>query len=273
MERAVLAVVVVLTFVVVLLGFLVFGLLRSHADLVRALHSLGVGPGDPGEVAAPAGARPVSMSTRAGPPLPAERSNGVHDLEGISPQGGSVAVTVSASPLTLVVFLTSGCSSCSAVWSALADPEQLAALPAGLRVVAVTKGAEWESPGAVAAKAPPGITVVMSTAAWGDYEVPGSPYFVLVDGRRGVRLGEGVAQHLGQVAEMLQRADADEEQMRRYQSRSQASGLGLSGAEREAHNDAILLAAGITPGHPSLYPKDLGEVFASTRVQSTGGDR
>jgi hypothetical protein len=49
-------------------------------------------------------------------------------------------------------------------------------------------------------------------------------------------------------------------------SQSQAAALGLSGAEREAHNDAVLRSAGITPGHPSLYPKSLDDIFASTAL-------
>ena len=41
------ALVIVSTFVVLLLGILVAGLLRSHADILRALHDLGSGVGDP----------------------------------------------------------------------------------------------------------------------------------------------------------------------------------------------------------------------------------
>ena len=45
------ALVVVSTFVVLVFSVLVTGLLRSHADILRSLHELGVGVGDP----APAG--------------------------------------------------------------------------------------------------------------------------------------------------------------------------------------------------------------------------
>ena len=48
-----LALVIVETLLVIGLAVLVAGLLRSHADILRALHSLGAGVGDP---AAPAGA-------------------------------------------------------------------------------------------------------------------------------------------------------------------------------------------------------------------------
>ena len=41
------ALVIVSTFVVLVLGILVAGLLRSHADILRSLHELGAGVGDP----------------------------------------------------------------------------------------------------------------------------------------------------------------------------------------------------------------------------------
>jgi hypothetical protein len=43
------ALAIVLSVVVVLLAVLVAGLLRSHADILKALHDLGVGVGEPGE--------------------------------------------------------------------------------------------------------------------------------------------------------------------------------------------------------------------------------
>ena len=42
------ALAVVLSVVVLLLAVLVAGLLRSHADILKALHDLGVGVGEPG---------------------------------------------------------------------------------------------------------------------------------------------------------------------------------------------------------------------------------
>ena len=46
------ALVIVSTFVVLVLGILVAGLLRSHADILRALHELGAGVGDPSAASA-----------------------------------------------------------------------------------------------------------------------------------------------------------------------------------------------------------------------------
>lgn len=251
-----LALVVVLVTMVLLLGVLVVGLLRSHADIIRALHSLGVGVGDPAADHTHGGTdSPVAL--RLGPSLPAERSSSsVHDVEGVTPGGDAVVVSTATSGLTLLTFLSSGCSSCAAIWAALGDPGQRATLAA--RVVVVTKGPEFESPDGIAAKTPLGITAVMSTAAWADYEVPGSPFFVLVDGVTGTRVGEGVAQHLSQIAELVARAEVD--------TRPPVAGapVGMTGPEREAANDAQLQGAGIGPGHPSLYPRNLGDVFAAT---------
>jgi hypothetical protein len=264
-----LALVVVLTAMVLLLGVLVVGLLRSHADIIRALHSLGVGVGDPAE-RSPAGHAhggvdsPVAL--RLGPSLPAERSSSsVHDVEGVTPSGDAVVVSTATAGLTLLAFLSSGCSSCAAFWAALADPAQRATLAA--RVVVVTKGPEFESPDGIAAKTPIGITVVMSTAAWADYEVPGSPFFVLLDGATGTRVGEGVAQQLSQIADLVARAELD--------TRPPVTGaaVGMTGAEREAANDAQLQGAGIGPGHPSLYPRNLDDVFAATAGLGQGPGR
>jgi hypothetical protein len=70
----VIALVVISMFVVLLLGILVAGLLRSHADILRSLHELGVGVGDPARhdehassasVPAPASPRPVTRGPSA----------------------------------------------------------------------------------------------------------------------------------------------------------------------------------------------------------------
>ena len=108
--------------------------------------------------------------------------------------------------------------------------------------------------------------MVMSTAAWGDYEVPGSPFFALVDGATGRRVGEGAANQFAQIADLVRRAavDAGPPRATPSGSPSRATALGLDGAEREAANDEELRSAGITPGHPSLYPRSLDDIFAST---------
>jgi hypothetical protein len=112
----------------------------------------------------------------------------------------------------------------------------------------------------------------MSTEAWLDYEVPGSPFFVLVDGRTGQKVGQGVASHVGQLAELVRRAEHD----RGWPADPALGRLGpwhrspgpepgpptaLGGPAREAAADEVLQAAGILPGDPSLYPQTLEDVF------------
>ena len=248
-----------------LLSLVTAGLLRSHADILRALHDLGAGVGDPTGDTGVALAAPSRR--RTGPALPSERSStSVHDLEGVSPDGDAVVTSMGAAPLTLVAFLTSGCASCAGFWSALADPAQLRLLPPGVRVVIVTKGPEWESPAAIAARAPDGIPVIMSTAAWADYEVPGSPFFALVDGVAGVRAGEGTAAAWAQVADLVHRAQGDAGGA--GAGRGPRPSVRLNGADREKANDDALRSAGIPPGHPSLYPRRLGEVAAEPAGQA-----
>jgi hypothetical protein len=147
---------------------------------------------------------------------------------------------------TLIAFLTTGCATCAAFWNAFAEGVRL---PADTRLVIVTKGGNEESPADVAALAPPGIATIASSQAWDDYRIPVAPYFVLVDGRRQIVVGEGAAHSWDLVSELLERALADagyaEGQVRRRDV--------LMGRNRASRVDQELLDAGITPGDPRLY--------------------
>jgi hypothetical protein len=83
----------------------------------------------------------------------------------------------------------------------------------------------------------------MSSAAWEAYQVPGSPYFVLVDGVAGRVEGEGTGATWPQVRNLIVQAGGDDADAR----------SGRSGAAREARIDRELLAHGIRPGDPLLY--------------------
>jgi hypothetical protein len=113
------------------------------------------------------------------------------------------------------------------------------------RLVVVTKGPEAESESRLRDLAPAGVALVQSTEAWTEYEVPVSPYFVLVDGPSGSVIGEGSAGSWDQVGSLMSQALADAGTRR----------LGpIDNGEMRA--DAELRRAGILPGDPSLYHGD-----------------
>jgi hypothetical protein len=202
------------TVVLVLLTIVVAGLLRSHGEILRRLHALG-GEDATGE-----------------PPAIATATGTVHDIAGVGLDDDAMQLAIGAGRgRTLLAFLSSGCLTCRNFWTAFADPGALG-LPNDVRVVAVVKDASEESTTALRELAVPNITVVMSSAAWVDYLVPGSPYFVLVDGAARRVRGEGTAASWEQVRTLLLQAIGD---------------------DRELAIDRELLAHGIGPGDPSLY--------------------
>lgn len=271
------ALVVVLGGVVVLLAVLVAGLLRSHADILKALHDLGAGVGEPQGSTDHAhdhtdAARPVPVPFTMGPALPPGRdATSAPTIAGVTPHGDALAVAPTGTDgLTLLAFLSTGCASCAGFWDSFADQDRLG-LPTGTRLVVVTKGADREIPGEVAALASPGLAVVMSNDAWTDYEVPGSPFFVLIDGAGGRRLGEGVANHFRQVAELVRRAEVD---AAAFSLGVRADrDVGLDGPARESANDRELRDAGILPGDPSLYPTSLEDLYGPPDARMPATDR
>lgn len=221
---------------IALLGLLVVGLLRSHAEILRRLHELGAGVGDPGG-SAPGRTADVAISVRPGLAHPPERLPAARDVVGVTPAEEAAAVAVTAAGHdTLLAFLSTGCSTCAGFWRAFAAPGG-PVLPAGVRLVVVTKGLEMESLPALRELAPPAVTVVASTQAWTDYDVPVAPYFVHVAAGRVT--GAGAAASWEQVARLFAEATGD---VPVADSRDNVDRV-----------DAELLAAGIGPGHPSLY--------------------
>ncbi len=179
-------------------------------------------------------------------------------MAGVTPSGDARAIGVThGDGLTLLAFLSSGCASCAAFWDALQAPAGLE-LPADTRVVIVTKGPDREVMSEVRARATGRVPVVMSTEAWIDYEIPGSPFFVLVDGAGGRKVGQGVANHVAQLAELVRRAERDRSG---DGTQRRPPDTGLGGPAREAAADDVLRSAGIHPGDPSLYPRTLDDVF------------
>jgi hypothetical protein len=238
------ALVVGLTCAVALLGMLVAGLLRAHAEVLRSLHQLGVDLDPNADVTS----QPVSLLR----PTPARRDVGdVIDLTGTTPAGDAVGLAVpGVGHDTLIAFLSSGCTTCRTFWDAFRD--QAPDVPGGARLVVVTRGAEAESPGAVTSLS--GRTqVVMSSAAWEHYDVPYAPYFVYVSGPAGRVVGEGVASTWTDVRNLVANAVAD------GTTNPAPSARPRSKAD-QARDDAVdrqLRAAGIEPGDPRLYPSQI----------------
>lgn len=231
--------VVLETVLLAVLTVLVAGLLRAYATVLRRLHAL-----DGGE---PTGA---AQSFQLDPlPTPATREEWTegHDLTGTTLSGEVVSTrVVGVEHDTVLLFPSSGCASCEVFWSELARPP---ALPRNTRLIVVAQGDEAESRTALTGLAAAHLDVLMSTDAWRDYQVPGSPHVVFVEGRTGRVRGEGTGQSWAQVAQMLARASGD---LAMLDGRQRAA-KPQRDAEVEAQVDRELMAAGILPGDPRLY--------------------
>jgi hypothetical protein len=222
------------------LGLLVVGLLRSHAEILRRLHDLGVNL--EGE------SRGVHTPVTLSPPSPRTAGDQAPSIVGVTPFDEAVTVAPSGGGRdTVVAFLTTGCTSCLDFWEALQQPQDE-------RVLIVTRGPGDESAGTARKLIGKDarVDVVMSSEAWSEYGVPGAPYFVHVDGRTGRVTGEGTARTWAQVRTLLERANSND-------ADDGPAGPWSSDAEREERIDRELETAGILPGDPRLYhepPKD-----------------
>ena len=254
------ALVVVLGLVVAVLALLVVGLLRSHAEILKRLHDLGAGvePGQPTSQPASPPATPVTsredFQVMPQVPSPPDREafGGAADLVGVG-AGGADALSVRIIGVehdTIVAFLSSGCITCQKFWDAFAKPRKLK-LPSGTRIVVVTKGPEAESASSVASLAPASFPTVMSTQAFTDYDVPGSPYFVYVHGPSGRVRGEGTGPDWEQVSSLLAQATVDAGLATALSGRQVAKPD--ADAAREERIDRELFEAGVAPGDPSLF--------------------
>src|SRR3979411_3334198 len=125
--------------VLALLALLVAGLLRSHAEILRALHQLGVNM-DPARADDAAG-----VTTAVGAPVvrsaevPKRPSRAAVDVVGTTPEHDAVSIAVGgAKHLTLLAFLSSGCGSCLAFWDVFRDGGPVE-FPGEARLVCVSK--------------------------------------------------------------------------------------------------------------------------------------
>jgi hypothetical protein len=240
------------TVILAVLCVLVAGLLRAYGAVLRRLHELdGGGRGDgarefelrpvPVPVPAPATARPAAVP-ELGP---------AHDVAGETLSGELVSArVVGVEHDTLLLFLSSGCASCETFWSELARPGALH-LPPATRLLVVPQSPADEDAPMLRELAPAGVDVILSSPAWREYEVPGSPHVVYVDGASGRIRGEGTGQSLRQVAELLARSTGDATFL--TGASGGAARKPARDREQEAAVDRELLANGILPGDPRLY--------------------
>lgn len=220
---------------IALLAVLIVGLLRSHADILRQLHEMGLT--DPSVGADSPGRSGVSPRPRLSSDVPAA-------IQGQTLEGSAVHVALAGSAgRTLLAFLSTGCSACMGLWEELEARDPVAELP-DTRMVIVAKGKEAESPARLRELAPSHVKLVLSTEAWDSFGVPVTPFFVLIEGSSGEIVGEGSSSSWGQVVSLMGQSLADRDV------------IGDSGSDRgEFKADAELRRAGIGPGHPSLYPE------------------
>jgi hypothetical protein len=220
-----------LTVVVMLEALMIVGLLRSHGEMLRRLRALDGG-------AEPDARTPVDFRVRDDLPVPGAGTTRVTDVAGQGIVDDVVLVRVTGvEHRTLLAFLSSGCLTCHGFWEAFRSRASLDLAP-DVRVVVVAKDRGDESMSTLRGLAPSHLPVVLSSAAWSDYAVPGAPYFVFVDGPTSAILGEGTGSSWDQVRSLLTTAAADD---------------GDGEARNEARIDRELLAAGIHPGDASLY--------------------
>lgn len=270
--------IVIETAVLIVLSVLVAGLLRSYATVLQRLHRLDNGGAAAGADRPPfrtAGSviePPPRRTADLGPVAGRDEWAAAHDIAGVGLTGEVMTVrTVAVEHDTVLVFLSSGCAGCGQFWEQLTDRRtamSFGAAMAGARLLVVTKSPEQESVSQLAGLCPAGIDLILSSAAWSEYQVPGSPYVVVVDGRTGRVKGEGSGTSLSQVAGLVAQAVGDRAHLGHTAGARGTSpagrGTGKAGRgnpigkpradlEREQDVDQVLLSAGIGPGHASLY--------------------
>jgi hypothetical protein len=211
--------------------------LRSHAEILRRLHTLenrlgadGFTLGDEPEARVDPRA---AYGTSAGTEAP--------DVVGETLAGDVVKLALGpGAPRTLLAFLSTGCSVCGSLWEELRTGDPVAP---GIRIVVVTKGSDRESLTRLERIAPTQGELVMSNAAWSDYGVVSTPHFVLVDSDTRRILGRGGGTSWSQILSLLADAQSD---ARLHEARSTS--------DRAARAEQALATSGIGPDHPSLYP-------------------
>ena len=113
------------------------------------------------------------------------------DVRGADPEGEPTVVPLTAtSRPTLLAFLSTSCGICVGLWERLLAGELQPEAP-GVVPVVVTKDAALEDVDRIRQLSSAALPVVLSSEAWDDYEVPGSPYVMVVSAAPGSVATEG----------------------------------------------------------------------------------
>lgn len=250
-------VVIVLVVAVAVLALLVAGLLRSHAVILRRLHEAGIDVYDPDTtlpMAGPDTAAPPPPDPGTPRPNDAATGRGAPAITGVSPSGATAAYRMGGRDQdTLLVFLSVDCTTCHVFWEALADDRGATAAAGDRRLLVVTRSPNDELV-ATLAERDLHVPVVMSSRAWQDYEVPGSPYFIHVDGATERVRGEGTGSSWDQLMDLVDRGATETAERFAAGRRGRGRRRRREDGRPPRDSDEELRAAGIEPGDPSLYP-------------------
>ncbi len=261
-------VVAALCVVVAVLALLVAGLLRSHAVMLRRLHEAGVPELDGQDRSLPL--VPPDQQTPRPNDAPAGRTPG--DLTGVTPGGDPVVIAVAGRRHdTSLLFLSSDCLTCQPFWEAVGDGRAATLATSAHRLVVVTRGPESELAATIDQR-PADVPVIMSSTAWEAYEVPGSPYFVHVDGPTGRVRGEGTSASWEAMVDLAGRGRT--ETAARFDDGDPERGRGRRRRrdDRPARDsDEELHAIGLTPDDPSLWQDGDGSPGLDTPGLDTPG--
>jgi hypothetical protein len=147
---------------------------------------------------------PERLEARAAATVAAKATGTGASLVGTRLDGRPFSVALDARPAgTVLAFLSSSCLGCRPFWDDLAANGLPSVLPPGAGLVIVPKDAAEEDHAALARLAPRGVDLVQSSDAWTAFGVPGSPYFVLVDGVTGRARARDTATTWTEVADRL----------------------------------------------------------------------
>ena len=162
----------------------------------------------------PAGRHPRPVQRVPGGALARARATSCRpgrDLSGVDLADGAVSVRVVGVPhATLIAFLSGTCLTCERFWDAFARAGASSVCSRTSGSSSSRRARARRARRRIADVAPPGIPLVMSSEAWDAYGVPGSPYFVLVDGPSGQARGEGTGIDWPQVRGLLEQVADDD---------------------------------------------------------------